>query len=297
MGLFKKIFNGLKKTKDAIARGISAIFGKGELNDEFYENLEEILIMADVGFDASSEIIENLKKKAKKEKLKTAEDVKIALKSIISEMLDGEKMDESKPLVLTIVGVNGVGKTTTIGKLASFYKSQKNEVVLAAADTFRAAASEQLSQWADRVKCRIIKHSEGADPGAVVFDAIASAKAKKTDVLIIDTAGRLHNNVNLMAELKKINKVATSNFEGANFKNLIVIDATTGQNALSQVELFNQSIKLDGVVLTKLDGTAKGGVVLQIKKKLGLPVVFVGVGEGVDDLIPFDSKEFAEGIL
>lgn len=297
MGLFRKIINGLKKTKDAISKGISAIFGKGELNDEFYENLEEILVMADVGFESSTEIIENLKKVAKKQKLKTADDVREALRNIISEMLDGDEFDDKKPLVLTVVGVNGVGKTTTIGKLASFYKQKKNEVVLAAADTFRAAASEQLSQWADRVGCRIIKHSEGADPGAVVYDAIASAKAKKTNVLIIDTAGRLHNNVNLMAELKKINKVATANFEGANFKNLIVIDATTGQNALSQVELFNQSIKLDGVVLTKLDGTAKGGVVLQIKKKLGLPVVFVGVGEGVDDLIPFDSKEFAEGIL
>ena len=297
MGLFKKIFAGLKKTKDAIARGIASIFGKGELNNEFYENLEEILIMADVGFEASQNIIDELKKTAKKQKLKTAEDVKEALKEIITNMLYSEKMDDTKPLVITVVGVNGVGKTTTIGKLAAYYKAQKNEVVLAAADTFRAAAGEQLSQWADRAKCRIIRHSEGADPGAVVYDAIASAKAKKTDVLIIDTAGRLHNNVNLMAELKKINKVATSNFDGANFKNFIVIDATTGQNALSQVELFNQSLKIDGVILTKLDGTAKGGVVLQIKQKLGLDVVFVGVGEGVDDLIPFDSKDFAEGLF
>lgn len=297
MGLFKKIFAGLKKTKDAIAHGIASIFGKGELNDEFFENLEEILIMADVGFEASQKIIEELRKTAKKQKLKTADDVKSALKDIIAGMLDGERFDDRKPLVITVVGVNGVGKTTTIGKLASYYKAQKNDVVLAAADTFRAAASEQLSQWAERAKCRIVKHSEGADPGAVVFDAIASVKAKKSDVLIIDTAGRLHNNVNLMAELKKIGKVASVNFEGANFKNFIVIDATTGQNALSQVQLFNESIKLDGVILTKLDGTAKGGVVLQIKEKLGLDVVFVGVGEGVDDLIPFDSKEFAEGLF
>lgn len=297
MGFFGKIFNGLKKTKEAFASKLASIFGKGELNAEFYENLEEVLITSDVGFEASEKIIDELKKFAKKSKLKSAEDVKSALKEIIANMLECEPFDETKPLVLTIVGVNGVGKTTSIGKLASYYKSQKNEVVMAAADTFRAAASEQLSQWATRCGVRIIKHAEGADPGAVVYDAIASCKAKKTDVLLVDTAGRLHNNVNLMAELKKISKVETNNFPDANFKNLIVIDATTGQNAISQVELFNQAIKLDGIILTKLDGTAKGGVVLQIKEKFNLPVVFVGVGEGIDDLIEFNSKEFAEGLI
>lgn len=297
MGIFRKIFNGLKKTKDAFSSKLASIFGRGELNAEFYENLEEILITSDVGFEASEKIIEELKKTAKKSRLKTSEDVKTALKEIVANLLSAEPFDEEKPLVLTIVGVNGVGKTTSIGKLAAHYKSEKNEVVMAAADTFRAAASEQLSQWANRSGVRIIKHAEGADPGAVVYDAIASCKAKKTDVLLVDTAGRLHNNVNLMAELKKISKVEMNNYPEANFKNLIVIDATTGQNALSQVELFNQAIKLDGIILTKLDGSSKGGVVLQIKEKFNLPVVFVGVGEGIDDLIPFDSKEFAEGLF
>ena len=297
MGFFRKIFNGLKKTKDAISAKFASIFGKGELNDEFYENLEEILVTSDIGFDATEKIIAELKKEAKKQKLKTAEDVKEALRGIIANMLEGEPLDMSGPLVLTIVGVNGVGKTTTIGKLAANFKGQKKEVVIAAADTFRAAASAQLTEWADRAKCKIVKHAEGADPGAVVYDAIASAKARKADVLIIDTAGRLQNNVNLMAELKKIKKVATANWPEANFKTLIVIDATTGQNALSQVEIFNDTTSLDGIVLTKLDGSSKGGVVLQIKEKLGLSVCYVGVGEGIDDLIEFDPKEFADGIL
>ncbi len=297
MGFFRKIFNGLKKTKDAISAKFASIFGKGELNDEFYENLEEILVTSDIGYDATEKIIDELKKVAKKQKLKTAEDVKEALRGIIAQMLTSEPLDMSGPLVLTIVGVNGVGKTTTIGKLASIFKAQKKEVVIAAADTFRAAASAQLTEWADRAKCKIVKHAEGADPGAVVYDAIASAKARHADVLIIDTAGRLQNNVNLMAELRKINKVATAQWPEANFKTLIVIDATTGQNALSQVEIFNDTTKLDGIVLTKLDGSSKGGVVLQIKEKLGLSVHFVGVGEGIDDLIPFDPKEFADGIL
>lgn len=297
MGFFRKIFNGLKKTKDAISAKFASIFGKGELNDEFYENLEEILVTSDIGFDATEKIIAELKKEAKKQKLKTAEDVKEALRGIIANMLEGEPLDMSGPLVLTIVGVNGVGKTTTIGKLAANFKGQKKEVVIAAADTFRAAASAQLTEWADRAKCKIVKHAEGADPGAVVYDAIASAKARKADVLIIDTAGRLQNNVNLMAELKKIKKVATANWPEANFKTLIVIDATTGQNALSQVEIFNDTTSLDGIVLTKLDGSSKGGVVLQIKEKLGLSVCYVGVGEGIDDLIEFDTKEFADGIL
>ena len=297
MGFFRKIFNGLKKTKDAISAKFASIFGKGELNDEFYENLEEILVTSDIGFDATEKIIAELKKEAKKQKLKTAEDVKEALRVIIANMLEAEPLDMSGPLVLTIVGVNGVGKTTTIGKLASIFKSQKKEVVIAAADTFRAAASAQLTEWADRAKCKIVKHAEGADPGAVVYDAIASAKARKADVLIIDTAGRLQNNVNLMAELKKIKKVSTANWPEANFKTLIVIDATTGQNALSQVEIFNDTTSLDGIVLTKLDGSSKGGVVLQIKEKLGLSVCFVGVGEGIDDLIEFNPKEFADGIL
>lgn len=297
MGFFRKIFNGLKKTKDAISAKFANIFVKGELNDEFYENLEEILVTSDIGFDATEKIISELKKVAKKQKLKTADDVKEALRGIIADMLESEPLDMSGPLVLTIVGVNGVGKTTTIGKLASIFKGQKKEVVIAAADTFRAAASAQLTEWADRAKCKIVKHAEGADPGAVVYDAIASAKARKADVLIIDTAGRLQNNVNLMAELRKINKVATAQWPEANFKTLIVIDATTGQNALSQVEIFNDTTKLDGIVLTKLDGSSKGGVVLQIKEKLGLSVHFVGVGEGIDDLIPFNPKEFADGIL
>lgn len=297
MGIFKKIFEGLKKTKDAIGSKIVAIFGKGELNSQFYESLEEILITSDVGYSASEKIIEELKKEAKKTKLKTADEVKNALRKIIAGMLQAEKETDKFPMVITIVGVNGVGKTTTIGKLAYNLKKSKKQVVIAAADTFRAAASAQLTEWANRADVKIVKHAEGADPGAVVYDAVQSAKSKNADVLIIDTAGRLHNNVNLMAELKKINKVASREFEGANFVSYIVIDATTGQNALNQVEIFNEAVHLDGVILTKLDGTAKGGVVLQIKEKLNLPVVYVGVGEAIDDLIPFDSKEFADGII
>lgn len=298
MGLFKRIGNALKKTRDAFAKKILDIFGNGELNDEFYDDLIDVLVSSDVGFNASEEIVDSLRDYAKKNKLKHADDVKNALKEITADMLGELQTVEIKyPAVITIIGVNGVGKTTTIGKLANYYKKNKKEVLMVAGDTFRAAASEQLSEWANRNKVRIVKHSEGADAGAVVYDGLMSAKARNTDVTIIDTAGRLHTKTNLMEELKKIDRVITKEYPNANRYNLIVLDATTGQNALSQIEHFNEYMHIDGIVLTKLDGTAKGGVVITIAKDLKVPVVFVGTGEGIDDLEEFDSKEFVENLF
>ncbi len=297
MGLFSAIFKGLKKTKDAISGALEAIFKPGELTDEFYEDLETILLGGDVGLEATEKIIEDLRVKAKKQKLKTCEDVKVALRESIAEILSAASFETNFPLVLTVVGVNGVGKTTNIGKMAAFYKKSGKDVVLCAGDTFRAAASAQLTEWSERAKVKIVKHSEGADPAAVVFDAIKSAKSKNADVLIIDTAGRLHNNVNLMEELKKINRIVSREYGEACHKNLLVIDATTGQNALSQVEYFNNAVGIDGIILTKLDGTANGGVVINIMEKYKTPVVFVGVGEGLDDLEVFSAKDFAESFV
>ncbi len=298
MGLFKKIGLALKKTREAWARKFDAIFSKGELNDEFFENLTDILVSSDVGFEASEQIVDELRIYARKNKIRKANDVKQALKVIIAEMLEKlERKPFEYPAVLTIIGVNGVGKTTSIGKITKYFKDNKKDVTLVAGDTFRAAASDQLSEWANRNKVKIVKHTEGADAGAVVFDGISSAKAKKTDVLIIDTAGRLHTKVNLMEELKKIDKIITREYPEANRYNLIVLDATTGQNALSQIEHFNEYMHIDGIILTKLDGTAKGGVVITIANKLKLPVVFVGTGETIDDLEEFNAKEFVENLF
>lgn len=298
MGLFKKIVEALRKTREAFRRKLDALFSHGELDDEFYEELEGILISSDVGVESSMEICEELRDRARKLKLRTAEDVRNLLKEIIKEDLEGENQIEIEyPAVITIVGVNGVGKTTTIGKLANYFKSQKKEVCLVAGDTFRAAASEQLSEWGSRNKVRVIKHEEGADAAAVVFDGITSAKARKTDVLIVDTAGRLHTKTNLMEELGKINRVIEREYPEANKYTFIVLDATTGQNALSQIEHFNEYVNLDGIILTKLDGTAKGGVVITISREYNLPVVFIGVGEGINDLEKFDAKDFADNMF
>ena len=267
------------------------------MNDEFFEDLEDILISSDLGVETSSDIIENMRTRIKKDKLKTAEEVKETLREVIAEMLDIESEEETYPKVSIIVGVNGVGKTTTIGKLANYYKSQGKKVVVVAGDTFRAAASDQLTEWAKRVDVKIIKQSEGADAASVVFDGISFAKSKGFDVVLVDTAGRLHNKVNLMEELSKVNRVATKNWEEADFERLIVIDATTGQNAVNQVREFNETVDLDGIILTKLDGSAKGGIVVSICNEFEIPVKFVGVGEQMDDLVPFDAKEFVEGII
>lgn len=298
MGLIKKIKEALRKTREAFARKIDSIMSHGELDDEFYDELTDILISCDIGVKISFEITEKLRIYARKNKIRTAEQVKQALKDILIEEFESlPKLEIEYPCMITIIGVNGVGKTTTIGKLAKYFKEQKKEVTLVAGDTFRAAASEQLSLWANRTKTRIIKHEEGADAAAVVFDGISSAKAKKTDVLIVDTAGRLHTKSNLMQELNKIDRVITREYPEAKKYTFIVLDATTGQNALSQIQAFNDVMKIDGIVLTKLDGTAKGGVVVAIEKDYSLPVAFVGVGEGVDDLLPFDAKDFVDDLF
>ena len=295
MGLFSKIFGALKKTKDAISKKISQIF-VGELDDEFYEELEFVLVSSDISVEASAEIVENVKKIAKKEKIKTEEDFKEILRESMIEILNIEEDEEEYPVLYTIVGVNGVGKTTAIGKLAYRFKNEKKKVLMVAGDTFRAAASEQLTEWSKRAGVRIVKYNEGVDPGAVVYDGIKSATAKQDDVVLVDTAGRLHNKVGLMEELRKIAKIISKEWNGST-KNYLVIDATTGQNALTQVEMFNEIVKVDGIILTKLDGSSKGGVVFAIAKKYGIPVKFVGVGEGVDDIIPFDAKEFVNSII
>lgn len=298
MGLFKKIKNALKKTKDAITRKIDELLSHGELNDEFFDDLTDILISADVGVNSAMEIVDELREIVHKKKIRKGDDVKVELKNILKQyFFDAPKIEIKFPCIITIVGVNGVGKTTTIGKLASYFKNMKKEVTLVAGDTFRAAASSQLTEWAERTKTRIIKHAEGADSAAVVFDGIQSAKAKKTDVLIVDTAGRLHTKTNLMEELKKIDKIINREYESANRYTFIVLDSTTGQNALSQIKAFDEFVKIDGIILTKLDGTAKGGVIVAIEKEYKLPVVFVGVGEGVGDLELFDAEDFVEGLF
>ena len=295
MGIFSKFFGALKKTKEIISKKISQIF-VGELDDEFYEDLEFVLVSSDISIEASSEIVENVKKLAKKEKIKTEEDFKKLLRKAMISILDIENRPTEYPLLYTIVGVNGVGKTTAIGKLAHYFKQNKKNVLLVAGDTFRAAASEQLTEWSKRAKVRIVKYNEGVDPGAVVFDGINSAIAKKDDVVLIDTAGRLHNKVGLMEELKKIAKIVAKEWNG-NSENLLVIDATTGQNALTQVEMFNEILPLSGIILTKLDGSSKGGVVFAIAKKYGIPIKYVGVGEGLEDLEPFNAEDFVQNII
>lgn len=297
MGFFKKIIEGLRKTKQQIGFKLNELFKRGIFDEDFYEELEYILLGSDVGEETTVEIIDELREKMRQDRVSDPKKANEYLKQVLCDILGDEKFTFDTPCVIMVAGVNGVGKTTTIGKLANIFVKQGKSVVIAAADTFRAAAGEQLEVWADRAKVRIIKHEEGSDPAAVVFDAISSAKSRKTDVILVDTAGRLHNKKNLMAELAKINRVVDREFPEADRKNLIVLDATTGQNAIAQVDIFNETIDIDGIVLTKLDGTAKGGVVLAIKHDMDIPVYFVGVGEGIDDLMEFDAESYVEGII
>ncbi len=297
MGFFQKILDGVKKTKDNFQKKLFYAFSAKELDDEFYDNLEEALLAADMGITATESVINELKDEVFKNKVKVPEDAKGLLRQILIDDIDFEIDEYEYPLVILLSGVNGVGKTTAIGKLANYFHTQGKSVVVAAADTFRAAASEQLEVWGERAGVRVIKHGEGSDPAAVVFDAIASAKAKGTDVILVDTAGRLHNKVNLMNELKKICRVVERELPNADFRKYLVLDATTGQNALSQAEIFGEAIDVDGIILTKLDGTAKGGVVVAISEELELPVLFVGVGEKIDDLIPFDPTDFVNALF
>ena len=298
MGLFSKLFSALKKTKDGFSEKLRLLFAKNKLGNEFYDELEEILISSDVSVSTAEEVVERVKEQAIAEKLKDEEYVTQLLREILTDMLKESEVEPPQyPCVIMLVGVNGVGKTTTVGKLAHYFLKQGKTVTVAAADTFRAAASEQLAVWAERAKVRIVKHEEGSDPSAVVFDAVSSAKAKKTDVLIIDTAGRLHVKENLMNELRKMDRVVLREYPEADFLKLLVLDATTGQNAVSQARTFDEAVELDGIVLTKLDGTAKGGFVFSLSSELSLPVIFAGVGEKIDDLECFDSESFVDAIL
>lgn len=296
MGFFDKISSGLKKTKETLSMPVSSLFRSSlSVNDELFEELEELLIMGDVGASTAGRICDELKKRVKEQGIKDPMEAKTALKDIVAEMLrGGQEMNlATKPSVVLVIGVNGVGKTTSIGKLASFYKAQGKKVLLSAADTFRAAAIEQLEIWANRADVDMVKHSEGADPAAVVFDSCAAAKARGADVIIVDTAGRLHNKKNLMQELEKIHRVIDRELPEASKEVLLVLDATTGQNAVNQAREFKTAADITGIVLTKLDGTARGGVILSIREDLDVPVKFVGLGEGVDDLQPFDPDGFA----
>lgn len=298
MGLFSKIKQGLKRTKEAIAYKLNKLFTGGVLTDEFYDELEETLLTSDIGAETTDSIMDRLKDEIDRRHVRDTATVRVLLKKILVDLLQENELPEYEyPLVIMLSGVNGVGKTTAIGKLAKKFKSQGKSVTIAAADTFRAAAADQLTVWADRAGVRIIKHAEGADPAAVVYDAAQSVKSKNGDVLLIDTAGRLHNKKNLMEELKKIARVVGRELPDATVLNYIVLDATTGQNAISQVDIFNEAIDIDGIILTKLDGTAKGGVVLAIAGELSVPVVYVGVGEGIDDLEDFDAEDFVNGIM
>lgn len=300
MGFFNKIAEGLKKTRDSMMGKVDALLNSfTKIDEDFFDELEESLIMADVGAVTSARICENLRKKVKEEGLSDPTAVKGALKEIIAQMLAGDEALNlsTKPSIILVIGVNGVGKTTTIGKLAHNLHEDGKKVLLAAADTFRAAAIDQLQIWADRAGVDLVKHGEGSDPAAVVFDAINAGKARGCDVVICDTAGRLHNKKNLMDELYKIARVIDREAPGCAKEVLLVLDATTGQNALNQAKLFQEAAGLTGIILTKLDGTARGGVVIGIKEELNIPIKYIGVGEQIDDLRPFDSKEFVEALF
>lgn len=300
MGFFNKIAEGLKKTRDSMMGKVDALLNSfTKIDEDFFDELEESLIMADVGAVTSARICENLRKKVKEEGLSDPSAVKGALKEIIAQMLAGDEALNlsTKPSIILVIGVNGVGKTTTIGKLAHNLHEDGKKVLLAAADTFRAAAIDQLQIWADRAGVDLVKHGEGSDPAAVVFDAINAGKARGCDVVICDTAGRLHNKKNLMDELSKIARVIDREAPGSAKEVLLVLDATTGQNALNQAKLFQEAAGLTGIILTKLDGTARGGVVIGIKEELNIPIKYIGVGEQIDDLRPFDSKDFVEALF
>ncbi|HEX9026370.1 MAG TPA: signal recognition particle-docking protein FtsY [Clostridium sp.] len=298
--LFNKLKEGLTKTRDGLTDKINEVLNLAiTIDEDLYDELEEILIISDVGMDTTVDIIERLRVKIRKEKINDPKEVKPALKEVIKDiLLEGSyEDDETARKVMLVIGVNGVGKTTSIGKLAAKNKQDGKKVLLAAADTFRAAAIDQLEVWSNRSEVDIIKHQEGSDPAAVVFDAIQAAKARNVDLLICDTAGRLHNKKNLMNELEKINRIIDRELEGYKKETLLVLDATTGQNAVIQAKYFMEACPIDGIILTKLDGTAKGGVVLSIKQSLNIPVRYIGVGEGIDDLQEFDAEGFAEALI
>jgi fused signal recognition particle receptor len=298
MGFFERLKNGLRKTKNALFGGLGNLFRSG-IDEDTLEELEELLICADVGYTATEEIIERLRERTKEEKAKDADSAIALLKEILIDMI-GEKQPlniEPSPAVILVIGVNGVGKTTSIAKIAHLLKSQKKKVLLAAADTFRAGAIDQLQVWADRADVELIKQSEGSDPAAVVFDAIAAAKKRDSDVLIVDTAGRLHNKKNLMNELAKINRVIDRELPGVTRETLLVLDSTTGQNAVNQAKEFKNAADITGLILTKLDGTAKGGIIFSIKEELDLPVKFIGVGEQMDDLQEFEPADFVDALI
>ena len=298
MGLFGKLKAALSKTKDGFAKKLNGLFAKDKIGEEFYDELEEILISSDVSVNTAMEIVDEIRDTAIKEKCRDKDYVINLLKTELFDTLNyADPIEFTPPVAIMVVGVNGVGKTTTIGKLANKFVKDGKSVAIAAADTFRAAAADQLSVWADRAKVRIIKSDEGADASAVVFDAVSSAKARKTDVLIIDTAGRLHVKANLMEELKKMDRVLRREYGQAKIVKLIVLDATTGQNAYNQVEMFNQAVGIDGIVLTKIDGTAKGGFIISLSYELEVPVCFVGTGEKIDDIEDFDAKEFIDALF
>ncbi len=298
---FSKLKSGLSKTRDSFVSGIDSIFsGFSEIDDDFYEELEEQLIMADIGMDTSMRIIEELQEKVKEEKIKEASACRTLLMDTIKEQMkvheDAYEFEEKKSVVL-FIGVNGVGKTTSVGKLAGQMKKDGKKVLLAAADTFRAGAIDQLKEWSGRAGVDIIAGQEGADPAAVVYDAVAAAKARNTDVLLCDTAGRLHNKKNLMAELHKIYKIIENEYSDAHLETFIVVDGTTGQNALVQAKQFSEVAEITGVVLTKLDGTAKGGIAIAIQSELNIPVKYIGIGEKIDDLQRFDADEFVDALF
>ena len=301
MGLFSKLKEGLTKTRNNIVAGIDSIFsGFSSIDDEFYEELEETLIMGDIGVRATEDIIENLKEKVKENKIKNPTDCKQLLIDTIKEKMNlGENAYEfeNRKSIVMLIGVNGVGKTTSVGKLAGHLRAQNKKVLMAAADTFRAAAIEQLTEWSNRTGTDIIAQSEGSDPAAVIYDSIAAAKARNIDVLLCDTAGRLHNKKNLMEELRKIDRIIEREYSDAYRENLIVLDATTGQNALSQLKEFNDVTNITGIILTKMDGTAKGGIAVAIQAEMGIPIKYIGVGERVEDLQKFDSDTFVNALF
>ena len=296
MGFFEKLKQGLSKT----ASSISSVFTASELDDDFYDDLEESLIVSDLGMDTTETVMDRLRQTVREQHIKTVDEAKIALRAILADMLNvgdsGLRLD-TKPSVILVIGVNGVGKTTTIGKLAHQLRDQGKKVLLCAGDTFRAAAADQLEIWSERSGVELVRQYEGADPAAVVFDALTAAKARSADVVLIDTAGRLHNKQNLMNELNKISRVVDRELPGCDRETLLVLDATTGQNGLIQAKQFKEAAGITGIVLTKLDGSAKGGIVIAIAQELQVPVKFIGVGEGIDDLMPFEAEKFVEALV
>ena len=297
-GLFARLFSGLSKTRGNLTEKVDEITREDrKIDEDFYEELEDALLLADCGVKATTVILGELREQVKKQNLRYAGQARQALMDIIAAQMDIPRPPLRWPMVMLMVGVNGVGKTTTIGKLALRFQGLGRTIILCAADTFRAAAAEQLQIWADRARCPLVRHKEGADPAGVVFDAIHAAKARKADLLIVDTAGRLHNKKNLMEEMEKIRRVIDREYPEATVRCLLVVDATTGQNGLNQARAFREAAGINGIVLTKLDGTAKGGIAFSIVRELGVPVMYVGVGEGIEDLQAFDAKEFVSALL